>query len=90
MGMDALQVFPISQAAAGQRSGRAGRTGPGTCYRLYTEPAYRCVRACMCLCVCVRAYECQQCLLQWQKVTTWILFLCLSKLACFTRDSHPL
>eukprot|EP00983_Pelagomonas_calceolata_P033612 1052108-Pelagomonas_calceolata.AAC.3 len=45
MGMDALQVFPISQAAAGQRSGRAGRTGPGTCYRLYTEPAYRCVRA---------------------------------------------
>ncbi|KAF5843773.1 P-loop containing nucleoside triphosphate hydrolase protein [Dunaliella salina] len=41
MGMDALQVFPISQAAAGQRSGRAGRTGPGTCYRLYTEPAYR-------------------------------------------------
>ncbi|GFR49972.1 hypothetical protein Agub_g12113, partial [Astrephomene gubernaculifera] len=41
MGMDALQVFPISQAAAGQRSGRAGRTGPGTCYRLYTESAFR-------------------------------------------------
>eukprot|EP00271_Cylindrocystis_brebissonii_P010230 TRINITY_DN26364_c0_g1_i1.p1 TRINITY_DN26364_c0_g1~~TRINITY_DN26364_c0_g1_i1.p1 ORF type:complete len:1371 (-),score=323.28 TRINITY_DN26364_c0_g1_i1:363-4475(-) len=40
MGMDALQVFPISQAAANQRSGRAGRTGPGTCYRLYTERAY--------------------------------------------------
>lgn len=38
--MDALQVFPISQAAANQRSGRAGRTGPGTCYRLYTENAY--------------------------------------------------
>lgn len=35
------QVFPISQAAAGQRSGRAGRTGPGSCYRLYTESAYR-------------------------------------------------
>ena len=33
VGMDALQVFPISQAAAGQRSGRAGRTVPGTCYR---------------------------------------------------------
>jgi pre-mRNA-splicing factor ATP-dependent RNA helicase DHX38/PRP16 len=40
MGMDALQVFPISRAAADQRAGRAGRTGPGTCYRLYTEDAY--------------------------------------------------
>lgn len=41
MGMDALTVFPESQAAANQRSGRAGRTGPGTCWRLYTETAYR-------------------------------------------------
>jgi pre-mRNA-splicing factor ATP-dependent RNA helicase DHX38/PRP16 len=41
MGMDALQITPISQANANQRSGRAGRTGPGTCYRLYTESAYR-------------------------------------------------
>lgn len=41
MGMDALQVFPCSKAAADQRSGRAGRTGPGTCYRLYTETAYQ-------------------------------------------------
>jgi len=41
MGMDALQVFPCSRAAADQRSGRAGRTGPGTCYRLYTETAYQ-------------------------------------------------
>ncbi|VFR00076.1 unnamed protein product [Cuscuta campestris] len=41
MGMDALQVFPVSQAAANQRAGRAGRTGPGTCYRLYTESAYQ-------------------------------------------------
>ncbi|KAH0734088.1 hypothetical protein KY285_009795 [Solanum tuberosum] len=40
MGMDALQVFPISRASADQRAGRAGRTGPGTCYRLYTENAY--------------------------------------------------
>ena len=23
------------------RSGRAGRTGPGTCYRLYTDREYR-------------------------------------------------
>ncbi|KAI8593786.1 P-loop containing nucleoside triphosphate hydrolase protein [Geranomyces variabilis] len=41
IGMDALQVTPVSQANANQRSGRAGRTGPGTCYRLYTEPAFR-------------------------------------------------
>uniref|UniRef100_A0A453BF78 RNA helicase n=1 Tax=Aegilops tauschii subsp. strangulata TaxID=200361 RepID=A0A453BF78_AEGTS len=41
MGMDALQVFPCSRAAADQRAGRAGRTGPGTCYRLFTESAYQ-------------------------------------------------
>lgn len=29
IGMDALQLFPISQANANQRAGRAGRTGPG-------------------------------------------------------------
>ena len=39
--MDTLQITPISQANANQRSGRAGRTGPGVCYRLYTEAAYR-------------------------------------------------
>ena len=39
--MDALVVTPISQASAKQRSGRAGRTGPGKCYRLYTEAAFR-------------------------------------------------
>eukprot|EP00127_Corallochytrium_limacisporum_P002315 Clim_evm103s109 gene=Clim_evmTU103s109 len=36
-GMDVLQVFPITQASAMQRAGRAGRTGPGKCYRLYTQ-----------------------------------------------------
>ncbi|EWC45216.1 hypothetical protein DRE_05943 [Drechslerella stenobrocha 248] len=41
MGMDTLQITPISQANAGQRSGRAGRTGPGKAYRLYTEQAYQ-------------------------------------------------
>ncbi|CAI8011136.1 Pre-mRNA-splicing factor ATP-dependent RNA helicase PRP16 [Geodia barretti] len=41
IGMDALQVFPISQANANQRSGRAGRTGAGQCYRMYTQAAYR-------------------------------------------------
>ncbi|KAI9915975.1 hypothetical protein PsorP6_007716 [Peronosclerospora sorghi] len=37
IGMDALQVTPISQQNANQRAGRAGRTGPGVAYRLYTE-----------------------------------------------------
>ncbi|XP_026406840.1 probable pre-mRNA-splicing factor ATP-dependent RNA helicase DEAH5 [Papaver somniferum] len=40
-GLDSLVVSPISQASAKQRTGRAGRTGPGICYRLYTELAYR-------------------------------------------------
>lgn len=40
IGMDSLQITPISQANADQRAGRAGRTGPGHCYRLYTELAY--------------------------------------------------
>lgn len=39
-GMDSLVVAPISKASADQRKGRAGRTGPGKCYRLYTEAAY--------------------------------------------------
>lgn len=39
MGMDMLQVAPISLASASQRSGRAGRTGKGVAYRLYTERA---------------------------------------------------
>ena len=37
LGMDTLQVVPISLANADQRSGRAGRTGAGIAYRLYTE-----------------------------------------------------
>jgi ATP-dependent RNA helicase DHX8/PRP22 len=40
LGMDSLVISPISQAQANQRAGRAGRTGPGKCYRLYTEEAY--------------------------------------------------
>nr|XP_010926652.1 probable pre-mRNA-splicing factor ATP-dependent RNA helicase DEAH5 isoform X2 [Elaeis guineensis] len=40
-GIDSLVITPISQASAKQRAGRAGRTGPGKCYRLYTESAYR-------------------------------------------------
>lgn len=41
MGMDTLQITPISQANASQRSGRAGRTGPGKAFRLYTEKAFK-------------------------------------------------
>ena len=40
IGMDALRVTPISQANANQRGGRAGRTGPGLCFRLYTEHSF--------------------------------------------------
>ena len=40
LGMDSLMVAPISQSSAEQRKGRAGRTGPGKCYRLYTYEAF--------------------------------------------------
>lgn len=40
IGMDALVVTPVSQANANQRSGRAGRTGPGFCYRLYKDTTF--------------------------------------------------
>lgn len=33
----ALPIEPISQASAKQRAGRAGRTAPGICYRIYDE-----------------------------------------------------
>ncbi|WP_411845170.1 ATP-dependent helicase HrpB [Roseibacillus persicicus] len=36
-GIDSLLVQPISRAAAEQRAGRAGRTGPGKCVRLWSE-----------------------------------------------------
>ena len=37
----ALTEQPISHASCNQRRGRAGRTGPGTCYRLYSEESYQ-------------------------------------------------
>jgi ATP-dependent RNA helicase DDX35 len=40
-GVDSLLTAPISQASATQRCGRAGRTQPGKCFRLYTEIEYR-------------------------------------------------
>jgi ATP-dependent RNA helicase DDX35 len=39
-GIDALTAVPISKASAIQRAGRAGRTKPGKCFRLYTEEAF--------------------------------------------------
>lgn len=39
-GMETLVVTPCSRAAAEQRKGRAGRVGPGKCFRLYTKFAY--------------------------------------------------
>lgn len=38
--VESLLVTPISQASARQRSGRAGRTKPGKCFRLYTKKAF--------------------------------------------------
>jgi pre-mRNA-splicing factor ATP-dependent RNA helicase DHX15/PRP43 len=39
--VESLLVSPISKASAQQRSGRAGRTRPGKCFRLYTEKAFQ-------------------------------------------------
>ena len=40
LGADSLQVVPVSQAQARQRSGRAGREAPGKAFRLFTEAAF--------------------------------------------------
>ncbi|KAK9329921.1 P-loop containing nucleoside triphosphate hydrolase protein, partial [Lipomyces starkeyi] len=39
-GMESLVVTQCSQASANQRAGRAGRVGPGKCFRLFTKWAY--------------------------------------------------
>jgi ATP-dependent helicase HrpB len=36
-GMSLLETLPVSRASADQRRGRAGRTAPGNCYRLWSE-----------------------------------------------------
>jgi ATP-dependent helicase HrpB len=38
VGLTRLETVRVSRAAADQRRGRAGRTGPGVCYRLWDEP----------------------------------------------------
>lgn len=40
-GLSYLETVPITQDSAVQRAGRAGRLGPGTCYRMYTEADFR-------------------------------------------------
>ena len=40
-GTTSLRISKISQASCNQRQGRCGRTGPGTCIRLYTEQDYQ-------------------------------------------------
>ena len=40
-GMESLMVTPVSKASAKQRAGRAGRTAPGMCFRLYTAWSFQ-------------------------------------------------
>ncbi|KAI0852478.1 P-loop containing nucleoside triphosphate hydrolase protein [Daldinia vernicosa] len=40
LGMESLLAKAISKSSAIQRAGRAGREGPGKCYRLYTSTTY--------------------------------------------------
>ncbi|KAL7623981.1 hypothetical protein AAE478_005538 [Parahypoxylon ruwenzoriense] len=40
-GIENLTATPVSKAAASQRAGRAGRTKPGKCFRLYTEKNFQ-------------------------------------------------
>jgi ATP-dependent helicase HrpB len=41
VGLDRLRLVPISRASADQRAGRAGRTRPGVCVRLWGAAAHR-------------------------------------------------
>lgn len=44
-GIETLTASPVSKAAASQRAGRAGRTKPGKCFRLYTEDNFQALPA---------------------------------------------
>ena len=41
IGMDRLRLVPVSRASTDQRTGRAGRTQPGLCIRLWDEAGQR-------------------------------------------------
>ena len=41
IGLDRLELGPISKASADQRAGRAGRLAPGVCLRLWSEVSHR-------------------------------------------------
>lgn len=41
VGLPSLRLQPISQASADQRSGRAGRTAPGVCFRMWPMAMHR-------------------------------------------------
>ncbi len=41
VGLDRLELLPISRASAEQRTGRAGRQQPGLCIRLWSEASHR-------------------------------------------------
>ena len=41
VGLDRLLLTPISRASADQRAGRAGRTQPGVCLRLWSAVSHR-------------------------------------------------
>ncbi|PFH61987.1 hypothetical protein XA68_15529 [Ophiocordyceps unilateralis] len=43
-GIESLTTTAVSKASASQRAGRAGRTKPGKCFRLYTEQTYEALR----------------------------------------------
>ncbi len=40
-GLKFIKDYPITQSSANQRTGRAGRTGPGQCIRLYSQTDYQ-------------------------------------------------
>lgn len=40
-GLTKLETIPVTKDAADQRAGRAGRLGPGICYRLWAQPSHQ-------------------------------------------------
>ncbi|KAF2828976.1 P-loop containing nucleoside triphosphate hydrolase protein [Ophiobolus disseminans] len=40
LGIETLNIIPVSKASATQRAGRAGRTRPGKCFRLYPKTVF--------------------------------------------------